>query len=259
MKNKPKRKNTGAGKRGRSPRFPFIPLEKAIKRLQKINDALGKSEQPFNREQVMKALGYSGPSGAAMKTGAAMFAYDLLERVDSEKGGVKISEVGRKLLETKDETVRLSLLRRAALSPLMFRNVWRNARHCTREELEELLLVRGFTKGGAKRASRIYFRNSQLAELSELEVEPVLPERVSPAQAKKARRWEKKVQQRAAARQERRRARNLKGRRGNEMATDTLDLPLSAGRASIPIGISEEEFQLLLTTLRTWKAQLVKS
>jgi hypothetical protein len=37
-----------------------------------------------------------------------------------------------------------------------------------------------------------------------------------------------------------------------------LPIPLDIGNASIPVGMSEEDFQLLLETLKLWKKKIVR-
>ncbi len=219
----------------RSPRFPFISLEEAVELLRKLDSFQGDPSQPLKRPEILKALDYASLHGAAVKTIGALRAYDLLEK---QGEGLRITEVGRGILSASTDEERTGFLQRAALSPLMFRQIWRNARHCSRPELKELLLGRGFTEPGAKRASRIYRKNDRFADLASLELEPVLPER-GPGKNRKGL------------------DRQVRPGRAAAAPSNQLRLPLSAGTAIIPKGISEEEFTVLMQTLRTWKDQLV--
>lgn len=224
----------------RSPRFPFIPLEEALDLLRKLEAFQSNPEKPLRRPEMLKALDYASFHGAAVKTIGALRAYDLLVK---QEDGVTISPTGRKLLEAPTDEERIELLQRAALSPLTFRMIWRRARHCSRSELTEILIGRGFTEAGAKRASKVYRKNSKLAQLEILELEPDLPERGKHG--------------RGQLRGEMRRRPDRNRRHQARTNPNSLTLPLSAGLAIIPKGISEEEFTRLLQTLRTWKDHLI--
>ncbi|MEM7697249.1 MAG: hypothetical protein AAF236_02455, partial [Verrucomicrobiota bacterium] len=136
--------------------------------------------------------------------------------------------------------------------PLIFRMLWRRARHATRPESRELLESRGFTEPGAKRASRIYRENAKLAALDGLEIEPELPERGRPAAKNAA----NKVAAEKPELKERlkQRARRLNARR---RAENSLTLPFGAGTAVIPKGLSEGEYGQLMQTLRACRELLV--
>ena len=98
----------------RSPKFPFIRLEKALSYLPKLR-ALEKSRR-LNRTTAIEAMGYSSFNGAAARNFAALFAYDLVGRSDD---GLALTDTGRALLDTKDkdaaEKDKLPRLQRAAL------------------------------------------------------------------------------------------------------------------------------------------------
>jgi hypothetical protein len=192
----------------------------------------------MGREAFLAALGYASPHGAAMKTLAALRGYGLVER---RPGELRISALGLDLLKPEGAESHLPLLRRAALSPRMFRKIWRWARDLAAPEIEEMLLLRGFTEKGAEKASTVYAANSRFARLDEMETEPDFP----------------------AERGGRGRAGRMDaGRRQNgppmrPKGRDGLSLPLSAGRAFIPSGLSESDFEVLMQTLRIWKPRLI--
>ena len=221
----------------RSPRFPFVLLEEAVELLRKLDVYQPDRSTTLKRPEILKALDYASLHGAAVKTIGALRAYDLLEKSGD---GLRISPVGAAILDASSDEDRRPHLQKAALSPLTFRNLWRTARHQSRPEMIETLLSRGFTEQGAKRATRIYRKNDELAALQTLELEPELPER-APAKKKVAARKRARQQKAAAA------------------APNMLRLPLSTGVAVVPKGISKEEFKLLMETLRAWRGQLVVS
>ncbi|MEM6279689.1 MAG: hypothetical protein AAF733_09440 [Verrucomicrobiota bacterium] len=223
----------------RSPRFPFVLLEEAVELLRKLDAYQPDRSAPLKRPEILKALDYASLHGVAVKTIGALRAYDLLEKSGD---GLRISPVGAAILDASSDEDRRPHLQKAALSPLAFRNLWRTARHKSRPELIELLLSRGFSEKGAKRASKIYRKNDELAGLQTLELEPDLPER---GQVPRKRPAVKQVQRKQVA--------------ANASAPATiLRLPLSTGVAVVPKGITPEEFRLLMDTLRNWRGQLVE-
>ncbi|MEM9015506.1 MAG: hypothetical protein AAGC68_00735 [Verrucomicrobiota bacterium] len=235
-------------KKQRSPRFPFIPLEEAVEILRKLEAFQSDSSQPLKRPELLKALDYASFHGIAAKTVAALRAYDLLEKKEE---GVAISGTGQRILHPSSPEDRVLALQRAALSPLVFRMLWRRARHRNRAAWKEMLLERDFTEAGAKRASRIYRQNDELAGLQSIEVEPDLPERGAKKPVRAA-------QGGAEKRPQRKRARRAARQAGADSANATfLRLPLSSGTAVIPAGMSEKEFQTLMQTMRLWKDRLV--
>ncbi len=239
--------------KNRSPRFPFITLNEAVDLLRKLQAAQTDPSQPLKRPEMLKALDYASFHGAAVKTMGALRAYDLLRK---DGDGVSISPVGHEILAAETEEARIEPLRKAALSPLCFRMIWRQARHASRGEIRELLLSRGFTEQGAKRASRIYKKNNELAALVDLELEPVLPERrgmpggpgeTGPGNCGPGPRGRGPAKKKGA------------GMRRQQTAVNpnSLTLPMSTGPAIIPKGITKKEFKTLMETLRTWRDQLV--
>ena len=258
----------------RSPRFPSVPLEEALDALTKIDAALKSGARP-NRPTFLEALGYRSEHGGATKLFAALRGYDLIDRKregGEAKPGFRITDLGRDLLDNNSDDARLSKLRRSVLSPPMFRRIWRKARLFSETELVDLLLTRGFTEPGAKRAASIYRANSDLARLEELTLEPDhLPAgRNGPGQA-----GEREKGNRMVGRDmQQRRARVAAALERDQSVTaiavppagqsggprqNALTLPLSTGRAVIPAGISPEEFKMLMDTLRMWRPRLVKN
>lgn len=174
--------------------------------------------------------------GRAVKVFAALRAYGLIER-QKESGEEKIFKLSSSALKMiKNEFSAPGVLKElqyAALSPLLFRQLFKNARSDSEEQLIALLQNRGFTEGGATRAAKVFRQNFEFAKLEELhELPEGLPAR-GPAQN---------------APQQKRKA-----------IGQGLSLPLSSGVAYIPSGLSEEEHQLVVRTLNLWKDRLIST
>lgn len=217
----------------RSPRYPFLGLRSAIGMLPKLAEL--KAENKLNRIEVINLLGFDSFSGQAARTFAAFRAYHLIA---PSPDGPRLTRIGRALLDNPGD---LESLQVAALSPGVFRRIWRRARNASEAELVELLLERGFTADGAGKAASIYRENAGFAQLDSLEVEPNLPE---PAKKRPSRKIEEKLRRKLAE--------------ASRSGSDPLRLPLGSGNAIIPRAITEEEFDLLINTLQIWKDQLVR-
>ena len=230
----------------RSPKFPFVSIAELIPHLPALREL--KNNNNLNRESAMKVLGFESRSGSAWRTIAALHAYHFVERGED---GIEITSLGNSLADNPEAH---EALQTAALSPLVFRSIWRNARHASEEELTRLLEGRGFTEEGASRAATVYRENADLAGLDDLTVEPVdLPERPGP-------RGRKQGHRKATRAMEKKLHRRQLDRAKREKALDNaLRLPLKSGSVIIPKDISESEFQLIIDTIHSWKDQLVVS
>jgi len=194
-------------------------------------------ENKLTRENVIKAMGFEAASGPAARSFGALRAYNLIERTENR---LNLTDVGEALATDPND---MDALQKASLSPMVFRGIWRRARLASEDEMTELLLARRFTEDGARQTAKIYKINAALAQLDQLEVEPVLPERSAPNRP--GRMIEEKLRQNL-----------LSNSRGQK---DAFRMPVSTGVAVIPKGISEDEFRLIIETMQMWKAQIVVS
>lgn len=109
-------------KQGRSPAYPFIPVEKALAQAKALHDAEGKYAAPMS--SAFKAWGYGEKSSGGRQTLAALRYFGL---IDSEGEGetrkVKVSETALRILldQREDQTERLALIRQVALQPAIHR------------------------------------------------------------------------------------------------------------------------------------------
>jgi hypothetical protein len=111
---------------GRGPAYPFIPLEKAVDRVQQVYDA-GLSRQAFAPVSFYKAWGYEKESGNARQTMAALGYFGLLEnRGRGKERKVELSRLARRIIldRVPNSTERLEALREAALMPTAYRKLF---------------------------------------------------------------------------------------------------------------------------------------
>lgn len=103
---------------GRSPAYPFIPVQKALERVQELYAQESAHAAPL--KSAMGAWGYSPKSSGGRQTLATMRYYGLIEVIGEGDGRmVKVSELGRKIILDKreDDTEKRALIRQVALSP----------------------------------------------------------------------------------------------------------------------------------------------
>lgn len=105
----------------RSPRYPSIPLRRAIERAREFYRAEGK--HAAQSEVAVTHWGYTAKSSGGKLTLAALRAYGLLENVG---GGVKLSDRALRIIldEREPSPERVALIREAALSPAIHRKLW---------------------------------------------------------------------------------------------------------------------------------------
>ncbi len=112
-------------KRVRSPNFPFINLEDAIKRTEDFYDREGRNWA--NIEIASKHWGYSSVASGGALVIAALTAFGLLEDEGArETRKVRLSEAGQKILLDKrpKSQERQAHLQKAALRPKIYGELW---------------------------------------------------------------------------------------------------------------------------------------
>jgi hypothetical protein len=114
----------GAGKRGRSPNYPAVTLETAIKWARNLYDSEKKSAtSPLIVAQNCGFKGASGTlSGPARTAVSALKKYGLV--TDATDGRMRISDDAVKYFLQPDEAERLKVLQSLALKPQIIRDIF---------------------------------------------------------------------------------------------------------------------------------------
>src|SRR3954447_4621812 len=99
--------------RMRSPNFPSLPLESAIKFARQIYDKNRRAM--ILREDAAKDLGYTGLTGRSLTVLRALNQYDLIENVS--KGQLRVTKTAEDIFHGYPEDVKVSALHKAANSP----------------------------------------------------------------------------------------------------------------------------------------------
>ncbi|MEM7143854.1 MAG: hypothetical protein AAF591_01885 [Verrucomicrobiota bacterium] len=223
----------------RSPRFPFIPLQRALKHTLTLQQHFKTAATPAPK--AMKALGFDTMSGKANKIIAALRAYGLIT-VDHQRKvrRIAVTPAGARLAKNPGAQKLLNPLRLAALAPTPFRRLWENRPGITEEKLAATLKKRNFTEQGADRAAKVYMANVRFAQLEDADFRA--SNNLPPAPAPQT------VTIPARPPRLRQGAATKPGQK--------LQVPLGKNFAAIPTNLSEAHFKLLMQTLRIWKPTL---
>ncbi|WP_421914761.1 hypothetical protein [Mesorhizobium sp.] len=145
-------------KRERSPSFPFIPLQQAIKRLMEFEATFGRHPTPA--KHTGSAWAMKGWTSQAQQTLAALKAFGLVEYAGSASDlTASISEEGRTYLRAQQDSIKAEVLKRAALKPRViakYFSEWGPDRPLDAICLDRLVLKDGFTDAAAKLFLNVY-------------------------------------------------------------------------------------------------------
>jgi hypothetical protein len=103
----------------RSPSYPSSSLSDAISQVRRIEASYRLS--PVDREVAAKLIGYSGLSGPANHTLAALAQFGLVERAG--KGEMRVTQRARAILHPDSEQEKRENLWAAAFEPSLFRDL----------------------------------------------------------------------------------------------------------------------------------------
>ena len=110
---------------GRSPGYPYFPVQKAIERAQELFSQEGTHSAPLS--SAVGAWGYSPKSSGGRQTLATMRYYGLVEVAgEGDDRMIKVSEIARKILldQREDDTERRALTRQVALMPTAHKTIY---------------------------------------------------------------------------------------------------------------------------------------
>jgi hypothetical protein len=154
--------------RDRSPAFPSIPLEAALKRLAEFEAHFKRSAarpQSMGDAWGIKAAAY------ASRVAAALRYFGLLDYQGVGKDRrVVVSEEGRKYLRAQQEETRREVIKGAALRPKQIAEFWAEwgaDRPADAACLDELTLKKGFSDAGAREFLKVYDETISFAGLSD--------------------------------------------------------------------------------------------
>ena len=154
--------STSTPKPIRSPAYPAVPLRDAISNVKKIEAAYRRSS--VDREAAAKLIGYSGLSGPANKTLAALAQYGLVERAG--KGEMRVTALAQAVLHPDNEAEKRRALREAAFGSGLFQELQERWPNMVPPEdgVVTYLYRQGFNQSAIKPAARAYLQTLSLLE-----------------------------------------------------------------------------------------------
>jgi len=159
-------------KRDRSPAFPFIPLEKAIERVDEFAEKYQKHEVRIVNAGI--PWNFRPMSSQSLQTVAALKYFGLMEDFGSrEERKVKLTELAWKILYDDRPGARAKAIQEAALQSKAIADLWSlwgAHRPYEAECISELHIEKGFTREAAKRFLEIYDDTIAYAKLAESDI-----------------------------------------------------------------------------------------
>src|SRR5579863_8202352 len=117
--------NNSKRTRTRSPAYPYINLETAIKRAKTFYDSEGRNSAPLT--VAAKHWGLEAKSSAGAQVVAALIGFGLMQDEGTgDKRKVKLTQTALKILldPRPDSSERATLIKHAALSPKIHQSIW---------------------------------------------------------------------------------------------------------------------------------------
>lgn len=152
---------------GRSPSFPAINLETAIRRARELYDR--ERQHPTPIEKIVHHWGYKGMTGPANLSIAALKKFGLLtdEGKGAERRG-RLTHLAVDIIANPDYLARSTAIKQAALMPSAHRELWDRYGNELPSDANlrwELVRQRGFTEGGAEDLIRGFKQTVAFAQL----------------------------------------------------------------------------------------------
>ena len=241
----------------RSPRCPRISLEEALKLTKVLHGKIGKNSVTV--ESARGALGFGGDNGAAGKILASLKQYGLIER---SKGQISLAPSAIHILHPVSDKQRALSLQKTALNSSIFVRIRKEFDDCEQDVLANQLVQLGFTPDGAARTAQIYKANAKYARLDL--IDPNSLEIIADDEEDSNLTPEEKPKKSTGPRKK-----DVRETPQPAVASDTFSrffserkktiaVPLGSGETiQIPYPMTEEDFTLLLQTLKLWKKRIV--
>lgn len=152
---------------GRSPSFPAINLETAIRRARELYER--ERQHPTPVEKIVQYWGYKGMTGPASLSLAALKKFGLMadEGKGAERRG-RLTHLAVDVIANPDSQARSAAIKQAALTPSAHRELWERYAHSLPSDASlqwELVRQRGFTESGAEDFIREYRQTVAFAQL----------------------------------------------------------------------------------------------
>lgn len=163
----------------RSPKYPFIPLSKALERADQLYRKETRNYAPMR--VALGHWGYAPKSSGGLQTVGALIGYGLLEDAGAgQSRKVRITEHARRILldQRPDSSERQDLIKQSALTPDIFASLWAEWRQTGIPSPEnmryDLVMHHNFNENAVDDFIRVF---AETLEFSGLKNEDNQPER----------------------------------------------------------------------------------
>lgn len=231
-------------KRIHNPRFPNHSLHESIEQISLLHNHAGRRALPA--DMLVKVFGFSSLNGTSRTLLASLGHYGLLKREGSTH---RVSSIALRIIRPTDEGDRIQAIKEAQSSPKLFAMITQKHSDVSDSVLPNVLMHEDprFSEGGAKKAVKICKENLEY-------IESICPHGMSGAKnGENASEDENALEESIHTTEKRQQTRNF----NPPMTHDFLTIPIGPQAAQIPIGMSEDDFQLLLDSLKLWKRRIV--
>ncbi|CAM3169490.1 hypothetical protein SPAN111604_07990 [Sphingomonas antarctica] len=150
--------------RMRSPNFPSIPLEHAIRAARTVWDNNRRSV--IMREDAAKDMGYTAMSGRALSVLGALNQYGLVENVS--KGQLRVTKRAEDIFHGYPEDVKLTALHEASNAPALYSDIYERFEGAIPGDnaVRSFLFQKGFTNEGVEKALRAFLETNRYVEIA---------------------------------------------------------------------------------------------
>ena len=207
-------------------------------------------------EVTWPALGFTADSGAVAKILASLNQYGLIER---KTGEISITPLAIQILHPVSDEQKMVSLQKAALKSPVFVLIRKQFDSCDESVLSNQLVQLKFTPEGASRTAQIYKANVKFARLdlvdpNNLEIAPEKANDEKPIAKSKGPEKSPREHSKEAFLS----SSEIDPFRIFMEKKKTLPVPLGSGDTiQVPYPMSEEDFLLLIQTLKLWKKRIV--
>ena len=152
---------------GRSPSFPAISLETAVRRARELYET--ERQHPTSVETIVRHWGYKSMNGPASLSLAALKKFGLLtdEGRGTDRRG-RLTHLAVDIVANPDAAARTSAIKQAALMPVIHKELWDKYQNNPPSDANlqwDLVRQRGFTESGAADFIREYKQTVTFAQL----------------------------------------------------------------------------------------------
>ena len=141
----------------RSPSYPYLSLSDALAKARPLHDKYRTG--PIARADAAKEIGYSGLSGPANQSLAALAAYGLLERAG--KGDARVTERAVAILHAHSDREKRENLEAAAFTPPLFQKLrerYVEGVSPPEDAIASYLSREGFNANIVRRVAKVYLK-----------------------------------------------------------------------------------------------------